>query len=295
MFRWIQSGVTWILDLICGPSWTGGVKGAIPFAVVCLIILIAAFAGFETRKHASSTLEALSCGDLKPFAWSGMFISTMLFMVLFAALYYSRSRSWMFVFALITGATPKEFCPTAYNYADWPFRMKLILWAAVIFAIGSIIGCTREKKPLRAILEDLIFSSALIILLIIFFYIRELSDENGKSLGFDWLFLIPELIIWCILIPLPLWSLMGATYKEPDKSNSSGNTGSSTSSYSSKSNVLPNGSVVRDVTNNVSCTIRREGDFVHICRPDGTEDVVYASEFDGKTTISTSTANYIIN
>lgn len=285
MFKWLQDGVAWLLQLICGHGWTGGVEGAIPFAIGCAVVFIVGLCIIGKPDQNCRELQGFADENMSEFAFSAMFISFILFMVLFAAMYYSRSENWVFVFSLLTKATPEEFCPTPYNFSEWPLRMKIMLVVAVITWIWSIIGCKYDKKPLLALIDKFFVMGAMAVFIIAYFYIRELSDETGKSLGFAWLFFPVDLAFWVLLFILPVATLMTPAYTDDNK-----NKPQVSGSYGNdpvQSHGLPTGSMIQDSEGN-SCRVRRDGDFVYIRRPDGTEEQVYAYEFDSTNSLTTS-------
>lgn len=284
MFQWLQDGVAWLLQLICGHGWTGGVEGAVPFAIGCAVVFVVGLCIIGRPIQNSEELQGFADGEMSKFAFSAMFISFMLFMVLFAAMYYSQSKTWVFVFSLLTKATPEEFCPTPYNFNDWPLRMKIMLVVAVITWIWSIIGCKYDKKPLLALIDKFFVMGAMTVFIIAYFYIRELSDENGKSLGFEWLFFPVDLAFWVFLFILPVATLMAPAYSDDNENKRYASEPSGTAS--GRSRGLPTGSMIQDTEGN-SCRIRRDGDFVYIRRPDGEEEQVYAYEFDSTNSLTT--------
>lgn len=285
MFQWIQDKVEWLLQLICGHGWTGGVEGAIPFAIGCAVVLVVGLCIIGKPNQNCPELRGFEDGDLSTFACSAMFISFMLFMILFAAMYYSRSKTWVFVFGLLTKGPPSEFCPTPYNFAEWPLRMKIILVIAVLAWIWSIVNCKYTQKPLLALIDKFFVMGALSVLVIAYCYIRELSDATGKSLGFEWLFFPVDLLFWVLLFFLPVAFMM--TPADPDGNKAGRYTPTSGETSSGGSRGLPTGSMIQDTDGN-SCRIRRDGDFVYIRRPDGTEEQVYAYEFDSTNSLTTS-------
>lgn len=287
MFNWLKDGVEWLLQLICGHGWTGGVEGAIPFAIGCGIVLFVGLCILGRTEQYCVELQGFADGDMATFGCSSMFISFVLFMILFAALYYSRSKNWVFVFALLTGGTPKEFCPTPYNFAEWPLRMKIIFWVALVIWIWSVFSCKYDKKPLRALIDKFFVMGGLYVVVFAYCYIRELSDANGKSLGFEWILLPIDIAFWCILAILPVAAMMSPASKEDKQRYTSFSTFEDSGSHHHRLNT---GDMIQDIEGN-SCRIRREGSFVYIRRPDGSEEQVYASEFDSNSTLTTSSGH----
>lgn len=289
MFRWIQDGIEWVLQLICGHGWTGGVEGALPFAVVCgMIFVVGLYTLFKSNPNCEE-LQGVADGEFGNLGASAMFFSWFLFILLFAAMYYSRSKNFVFVFALITGGTPKEFTPTPYNFGEWPLRMKIILVVAVLFWIWSVYRCKYEKKPLRALLDKFFVVGAMTAFIICYFYLRELTDESGKSYGFEWLCMPLDLAVWVFLAILPVAAAISPAYVEKDPPKPRPQPASD--GYSPPSRALSTGSIIRDSEGH-SCRIRRDGEFVYISRPDGSEEQVYAYEFDSGSSITTSAGHH---
>lgn len=288
MFRWLQDAIAWLLQLICGHGWTGGVEGAIPFAIGCGVVLFVGLCIYGRTEQHCQELEEDNDGGYSNLICSGMFLSWLLFLIIFAAMYYSSSKTFIFVFALITGGTPKDFTPTPYNFAEWPLRMKIILAVATLMWIWSIYRCKYEKKPLLALIDKFFVMGAMTVVMLAYFYLRELSDENGKSFGFEWLCVPLDLAVWVFLAILPVGVMMSPGYTEGNENKKSPSNPTPAPTQSGRR--LPTGSMIRDSEGN-SCRIRRDGDFVYIRRPDGSEEQVYAYEFDSNTTLTTSSGH----